>query len=131
MELRVGGDHGLALPREITALLDEELLPGGLKPGRCRIDRRLRVGRVGDDADDQLLQRAPAGEQNLAFISEVTEEGPLGQPRPLGNLRHRGVLKPVLAIQCERCLREPAARIGFPSTHARIIVLLTVTDMKC
>ena len=80
-------------------LVDEELLAGCLEPGRCRVDRRLGVGRVGHGADDQLLQRTPAGEQNLAFISEVTEEGALGQPRPLGDLGHRRVLIPVLAIQ--------------------------------
>ena len=87
-----------------------------------RGDRGRGVGRVGDGPGDELLQHLRAGEQDLALVGEVPEERPLREPRPLGDLRHRGLLEPALAVELQRRLLEPAARVRLPSAHASIIV---------
>ena len=81
--------------------------------------------------DEQLLQRAGAREQNLALVGEVPEERSLGQPGPLGDLRHGGLLEPALAVERERRLLEPAACVRLPTTHAPDPILTTVTDIAC
>ena len=58
------------------------------------------------------------GEEDLAFIGVLAEEGSLGEPRALGDLRHRRVLEPPLGEQVESGLLEPPAAVWFPSTHA-------------
>jgi DNA-binding transcriptional LysR family regulator len=65
---------------------------------QCRPDdfeRRRRVGRCGDRFDDGLALRRLAGQQHLAFVSEVAEERPLGQVGPLTDLgeHHHGDLR--------------------------------------
>ncbi len=49
------------------------------------------------------------------------EERSLREPRPLGDLRHRGLLEPALAVESQGCLLQPAARVWLPSTHAPIV----------
>ena len=95
---------------------------GGLEARGDRVDRRHGLGRVGDRAHEELLQRARAREQHLALVGEVPEERALGEPRPLGDLRHRGLLEPALAVELERRLLEPAARVRLPSSHAPIVL---------
>ena len=90
---------------------------GGLETRCRRVDRRKAIGRLGDRADEQVLQRARAREQHLALVGEVPEERSLGQPGPLGDLGDRGLLEPALAVELQRRLLEPAARVWLPSAH--------------
>ena len=94
---------------------------GGLEGRGDRVDRRRGIRRAGDGAHEELLQRARAPEQDLALVGEVPEERSLGQPGPLGDLRHRGLLEPALAVELQGRLLEPAARVRLPSTHAPIV----------
>ncbi len=89
------------------------------------------VGRVGDGAHEQLLQRAGAPEQHLALVGEVAEERSLREPRPLGDLGHGGVLEAALAVERERGLLEPAARVWLPTRHVTILAVMTATDIAC
>ena len=81
------------------------------------------VGRAGDRAHDQLLQRVGAGEQDLALVGEMPEERPLGQPRARGDLGDGRLLEAALAVELHRRLRESAgarpAPIGPSRDHSR------------
>ncbi len=120
MQLCVRGNDGLALPGTFAALLEQGT--SGLQGRSDRVDRRGGIRRAGHGVHDELLQCARAPEQDLALVGEVPEERPLREPRPLGDLRHRGLLEPALAVQSEGGLLEPAARVWLPSTHAPIVV---------
>jgi hypothetical protein len=107
------------LPR-VRVAFGEEV---GRRLERCdhRLERRHRIGRAGDGGHQQLLQRARAREQDLALVGEVPEEGPLREPRTLGDLRHRGLLEPALGIELQRRLLQAATRVRLPPAHAPIL----------
>jgi hypothetical protein len=48
----------------------------------------------------------------------MPEERPLGEPGPLRDLRHRGLLEPALEEELEGGLLEASARVGLPPAHA-------------
>jgi hypothetical protein len=51
----------------------------------------------------------------------MPEERALGQSCPRGDLRHRGLFEPLLGVERQRGLRQPAARVRLPSTHDTMI----------
>src|SRR5487761_838002 len=116
LQLHVRSDDGLALPGEVTALLEQGA--GRLKGRAYRGDRRGGLWGVGQSADQEVLQFASAREQHLALVGEVAEESPLGQSRPGRDLRYRGLVETALDIELERCPLESAARVRLPATHA-------------
>ena len=67
--------------------------------------------------DEDLLQRARAPEEDLAFVGEVAEERALGEPGAFGDLgRGRLVVAP-LGEELERRLFESSPPVGLPSAH--------------
>ena len=52
-----------------------------------------RCWRVLDLVDEERLQRRRSEEEDLTFVGEMPEEGALGEPRSLGDLRHGGAVK--------------------------------------
>jgi hypothetical protein len=66
---------------------------------------------------EQRVQRVRRPEQHLALVGEVAEEGPLGEPRALGDVGHGRLVEAALAVQLHGGLLEPLARVGFPSGH--------------
>ncbi len=107
------------LPGVFAAFLEQGA--GGPQRRGDRVDRRHGIRRIGDGAHEERLQCARAREQNFALVGEVPEERPLREPRPPGDLRHRGLLEPALAVESQGCLLKPAARVWLPSAHAPII----------
>jgi hypothetical protein len=87
----VRGDDGLALPGVVAALLEQGA--GGLEAAAT-----ASIGAAESGALATVLTRsscsARAREQDLALVGEVPEERSLGQPGPLGDLRHRGLSNP-------------------------------------
>ena len=116
LEACVGGNDCLTLPGVVAALLEQGA--GGFQCRGDRLDRRRGLWRACDGADQELLQHACAREQHLALIGEVPEERPLGEPRPLGDLRHRGLLEPALDVELKRRLLQTATRVRLPPAHA-------------
>ena len=114
-ELGVGGDDG-------GALLDQRarrLHPPGDR-GQAGHDHleRCRFGRSGGHRrDEDLLRLVATVEQHLALVREVTEEGPLGQPGPLGDGRRRGLREPAFSEQSQCRLVQAAASFRLPSAH--------------
>ena len=96
--------------RGSASLLDGSA--GGLDARGCRVDRRQAIGRVGNRADEQLFQFARAREQNLALVGEVPEERSLCEPRPVGDLSHRGPFEPTLAVELQRRLQATESLAG-------------------
>jgi hypothetical protein len=95
--------------------------PGGLE---CRSDRvhRRRRGRGGRDGlHQQVLHHLRAVEQDLALVGVVAEERALGQSGPHGDLRHGGLLEPLLGVELHGRLCQPAASVRLPSTHGMIV----------
>ena len=131
LELGVRGDDRPGAARESRGA-PRAAPAGGLEAGGDRVDRRRgRRARRRRRPRRTLLQRARAAEQHLALVGEVAEERPLRQPGPLGDLRHGGLLEPALAVELQRRLREPAARVRLPATHAPDRSSMTVTDITC
>ena len=80
-------------------------------------------GRLGDALGEQPAQRLLAGDEQLALVGEVPEEGALGDAGALGDLRDgRGVV-PLLGEQVDGGDDEPLARARFPSSHAAILAM--------
>jgi hypothetical protein len=52
LELCARSNDGLALSREFSSLLDDSA--SGLDTRRCRVDRRQRIGRFGNRADEEV-----------------------------------------------------------------------------
>ena len=116
LELRVGGDDGLAPAGEFAALSQHaggriERRGHGIEWGRVTGRGRHRV-------DHQLRQCAGAPEQDLALVDEIAEERALAEARALRDLGHRRLRVTSLAVKRERGLFEPAARVWLPAPHA-------------
>ena len=130
LELGVRGDDAPGAAGRIRGA------PGAARrrPRAPRRPRRSAPPESGASAtvlDEQLLQRARAREQHLALVGEVPEERPLREPRPLGDLRDRGLLEPALAVELHRRLLEPAAASGSQRAMRPIVSLMTVADISC
>ena len=80
------------------------------------------VGRVDEGVHEQFLQRARPNEQHLALVGEVPEERPLGEAGPLGDVRHRRLLEPALAVELHGRPSKPPACVWLPSDHEPIVV---------
>ena len=119
LQLGVRGDDGLALPRELAALLEQRA--GGFERGGDGVDRRGGVGAPATALTESSCSVARAAEQHLALVGEVPEERALGQPGALGDLGDGGVLEPTLAVERERGLLEPAPAVRLPTRHAPIL----------
>ena len=79
------------------------------------------VGGVDDGVDQEVLQSASAGEQNLAFVGEVPEKRSLRQAGAVGDLGHSGVLETALAVEGESRLLEPSTCVWLPPAHSAIL----------
>ena len=66
---------------------------------------------------DALFNLFRAGENHLALVCEVVEEGPPVQAGSLGDLSDRRVLEPLFREQLQRRLPKAPVRVGFPSDH--------------
>ena len=75
-----------------------------------------------------LLQHLGAGEQHLALVGEVAEEGACGDPGPLGDLGDGRLLVAALDVELQRRLAEPAGASGSHRAMPLIIVM-TRCDM--
>lgn len=78
---------------------------------------RGAVRRIGDGAHHEFLEGVGASEQYLALVGEVPKERALGEPRSLSDLRHGGLVEPVLTVELQGCLLEATGGVGLPSTH--------------
>jgi DNA-binding transcriptional LysR family regulator len=126
-QLRVRGDDGLALSREVADLLKRAR--GALESRADRVDRRQCGRRVVDPLDEPVLEHARAVEQHLALVGEVPEEGPLGEARAPGDLRDRRLVVPALAVELKGGQLQAAVRVGLPPGHKDNSTVMTATDM--
>src|SRR5258708_2926406 len=127
LELRVCGNHGLALPNEFMAL--SEHWGSGLQGcGDC-IERRGGSRRSFDGTHVDSAQHVLTPEQHLALIGEVAEECPLGETSPFSDLRHRRLLKPAFLVQVQSCLLQSAPGLAFPSAHTFNPSFMTAIDI--
>ena len=110
-------DDGLALPGEGAALVGEEGgRDGSSGPGDHR--ERLGVRRRGTMlVDEHPLEHVLAGEEHLALVGEVAEEGPLGEARPARDLGDRGRVEPALGEELKGGGLQALARTGLPAGH--------------
>ena len=84
--------------------------PAGRSAAATSLDRGRTDGRLCDTLDKSRLQLGRAPEQDLALVGEVAEEGPLGQPRPLGDLGDGRFSKPRSPYSSmAACARRPRA----------------------
>jgi hypothetical protein len=120
LKVRVRGDDRLALAGELVAVGENNVSDLDQRRGH-RLDRRQRGRGLADLADQQVLQRAAAREQDLALIGEMPEERSLRQPGPLRDLGHGRGLEPPLEVQLHGRRCQASLRIGLPSTHAVIV----------
>ena len=103
-------------------MLLEEGAGGGPEPGRGGV-QWVCGSRLGADlGGDQLIGFSLAGEDHLALVREVMEEGPSVQASPLGNLRHRRLLEALLGEEGQRRVAQAPVRVGFPSDHGPILL---------
>ena len=131
LQLGVGGDDGLAPRANVAALLEHAPRPASRRGGDGLASAWPTSGARGDARRRAASWQARrAGEQHLALVGEVAEEGALGEPGPLGDLGDGGLLEAVLDVELQRRLREPAACVRLPSAHVAILVM-TVADIAC
>src|ERR1035441_2042006 len=112
-------NDGLALSGVFAALREHG--GGGLQGRGYGVDRRGGLRSAGEGAHEEVLQLARAREQNLALVGEVPDERWLPTHGPLGDLRHRGLLEPALAVQFQCRSLEPTARIWLPPAHPPLL----------
>src|SRR6266700_6884965 len=88
-----------------------------------------------DPANVTVLERQPQmveaeraawgnSQQHLPLGGEVPKERALREPRPPGDLGHRGLVEPALPVELERCTLEPAARVRLPSAMCEALAAL-------
>ena len=104
---------------------------GALEAGGDRLERAGARGRLGDALGQQPAQRLLAGDQQLALVGEVPEEGALGDPGALGDLRDRRGVVPLLGEQVDGRQDEAFARSWFPPSHGAILCDGTVVPSLC
>ena len=90
----------------------------GVEAERHRVEWPGVGRRSGHAGEDPLAQDGRPPEEHLALVGEVPEEGALGQPGALGDLRGGGLVEAAFGEQCERGLLQTASAVRFPSTHA-------------
>src|ERR1019366_77788 len=99
--------------------------------GCPRIARAGARRRLGDPVGEQPAQGLLAGDQELALVGEVPEEGALGDPGALGDLRHRGGVVPLLGEQVDGRDDESLSCPRLPSSHEAIIGDGTCVPQSC
>lgn len=87
----------------------------------------LSEGGVGHQPGNQRRESGLDREQHLAFVGEVSEEGPGGKAGARGDLRHGRLGKSLLDEQRESGTLQPLPRVGLPSAHHIIVV----DDTRC
>jgi len=117
VEFGVGSDQLLAHAHERAELFEEGT--GCLERAGDRVQWPCTELRVPDAAHQPVLQLARAGEQHFALVGVVPEERPFGEPGTLGNVRNGGGVVAAFAVQLDRRLCQPSARVGLPPAHDR------------
>jgi hypothetical protein len=109
-------DHGLPRARVRAALVGEKR-PRRVQRGGDDLERG-RVRRCGVHPVDERLQEVllPV-EQHLALVAEVPEEGALGQPDGLRDLRGGRLLEPARGEQLECRGLQALSRTRLPAHH--------------
>jgi hypothetical protein len=112
----VGADNLAAL-----AEVGPPALEAGLRHRPQRADdQREGVGRgrcLGDHAAGHGRQFLLAGEEHLALVGVVPEEGAGGEPGPLRDLRDGRRREALLGEELESGVFEPFPRVRTPSAH--------------
>ena len=111
-------------------LVDDGLPHAGVRAALVGEKRRRRVQRGGDDVERGCVRRRrvhPVGkrleelllpvEQHLALVAEVPEEGALGQPDGLRDLRGGHLLEPASGEQLERRCLQALSGTRLPTHH--------------
>ena len=88
----------------------------------------IRDWRGHDVVDEHPLEHVLAGEEHLALVGEVAEEGPLGEARPARDLGDRGRVEPALGEERQGRRLQALARTGFPAGHGSSVAM-TETDI--
>lgn len=87
------------------------------------LDRRS-VGRgVLDGSDEQPEEGVLAREQDFTLVSEVPEEGPLGDVGGTGDVSHRRGLEAPVEEQFQRRRLETLPRARLPSRHPSSVLM--------
>jgi hypothetical protein len=116
LQIRVRCDHALTPPREFAALFESN--GDRLQPEPDRFQRSKANRRIVDRPHELLLQLMRTLKQHFALVGKVSKERSLGDARALGDLLDRRLLESALAVQFQRRLSKPAARIRFPSPQS-------------
>ena len=115
----MGVDHQLAGAR-VPKTLPEEA-GGHVVEGLCEDVQRGEVGgRGGDGFDEPVLERARAGEEHLALVVEVAEEGALGESGALCDVRDGHLVEAALEVELHGCLLQAAGASGCQRTMRRV-----------
>jgi hypothetical protein len=64
------------------------------------------------------LELLGPGEQHLALVREMPEEGSRGHAGPVRDVGDGRAVVAVLGVQRHRRLAQPSGRVGFPPCHA-------------